>query len=112
MDDLPIFTYQTRIDLQPSGNAVLDAYAELYGKVERTLFAATQAGSKATDLKHAYQVRFGLTARQFNAVRVGLEGKVRSIEELRPRQIAEAEVRIRKAEKVVARLEKTQPKSS
>lgn len=112
MGDLPIFTYQTRIHLQPSGDEALDAYAELYGKVERTLFAATESGNKATDLKHEYQVRFGLTARQFNAVRVGLEGKVSSIEELKPKQIAEAEVRIRKAEKVLTRLAKSHPGSA
>ena len=111
MADFPVFTYQTRVHCQGPENEVLDAYAELYGKVERTLFAATQAGNNATDLKHEYQLRFGLTARQFNAIRVGLDGKVSSIEELRPKQIAEAEVRIRKAEKVVARLEKTQPGS-
>jgi IS605 OrfB family transposase len=111
MADLPVFTYQTRIHLQPPQNEALEAYAELYGKAERTLFAATQTGIDAMDLKQEYLLLFGITARQFNAIRIGLKGKVRSIEELRPQQIAEAEVRIRKAEKLIARLEKTRPGS-
>lgn len=112
MANLPIFTYQTRLQLQPSQDEALRSYAELYGKAERTLFAATETGDRATDLKHDYQQRFGITARQFNAVRIGLEGKVKSIQELRPGQIAEAEVRIRKAEKVLARLQKSHPGSA
>ena len=44
MSDRPIFTYQTRPDPTPEQAAVLDAYAELYGKAERSLFAAIQAG--------------------------------------------------------------------
>jgi hypothetical protein len=63
------------------------------------------------DLKQEYQLRFGITARQFNAIGIELKGKVSSIEERRPQQIAESEVRIRKAEKQIARLEKTQPGS-
>src|ERR1700688_3159240 len=111
MADLPVFTYQTRIHLQAPQNEALEAYAELYGKAERTLFTATEAGIDAMDLKQEYLRLFGITARQFNAIRIGLKGKVRSIEELRPQQIAAAEVRIGKAEKRIARLEKTQPGS-
>ena len=106
MADLPVFfAYQTRIHLQPPQNEALEAYAELYGKAERTLFAATQTGIDAADLKQEYRLLFGITARQFNAIRIRLRGKVRSIEELRPQQIAAAEIRILKAGKRIARLE-------
>ena len=88
MADSLVFTYQTRIHLQPPQNEALEAYAELYGKAERTLFAATQTGIDAMDLKQEYLRLFGITARQFNAIRIGLKGKIRSIEELRPQQIA------------------------
>ena len=71
MADLPMFTSQTRINLPPPKTEVLDAYADLSRKVERTLFAATQPCSNSTKLQHEYQLRFGLTARQFNAARVG-----------------------------------------
>ena len=116
MNDLPavfpVFAYQTRIHLQPPQNEALEAYAELYGKVERTLFAATETGIDATDLKREYQLRFGITARQFNAIGIELKGKVSPIEERRPQnRVAESEVRIRTAEKQIARLEKTRPGS-
>lgn len=111
MAELPVFSYQTRIHLKSSEDEQLGAYAELYGKAERALFAATQAGVDAADLKHDYQVRFGITARQFNAIRIGLKGKIESIKQLRPQQIADTEIRIRKAEKLVARLEKSDPGS-
>jgi len=71
MADLPVFTYQTRIHVQPPQNEALEAYAELYGKAERTLFAATETGIDAMDLKQEYLRLFGITARQFNAIRMG-----------------------------------------
>src|SRR5260370_42025134 len=96
MADFPVFTYQTRIHLQPPQNEALEAYVELYGKAERTLFAATQSGIDAMDLKQENLRLFGITARQFNDIHIGLKAKLRSIEELRPQQIAPAEIRIRK----------------
>jgi hypothetical protein len=39
MTERPIFTYQTRLSLTEPQAAALDAYAYLYGKVERSLFA-------------------------------------------------------------------------
>src|SRR6516225_10699641 len=75
-----VFTYQTR--LPESSYPALDAYAMLYGQGERKLFAAMQSGrGTVNQLKRDCLCRFGITARQFNAVRVGLEGKVASIQE-------------------------------
>ncbi|MBK7001037.1 MAG: hypothetical protein IPH35_13990 [Rhodoferax sp.] len=105
-------TYQTRPDLTPEQAAILDAYADLYGQAERSLFAAIQAGDSLNDLKREFLPKFDITARQFNAIRVGLEGKIDSIKERRPELIAEAEKRIRKAEKVVAKLENKAPGSN
>lgn len=51
----PIFTYQTRLALDVNQSAVLDVYAELYGRAER-LFAAMQAGGTVSDLKLSAQV--------------------------------------------------------
>ena len=112
MSDCPIFTYQTRPELTPAQATVLDGYADLYGKAERSLFAAIQAGGSLNDLKRSFQPRFGITARQFNAMRAGLEGKIDSIKERRPELIAEAETRLRKAAKVVAKLEQKAPGSN
>ena len=104
MSDRPVFTYQTRPALADGQAAVLDAYAELYGRAERSLFAAMQAGRKLNDLKRDFLLRFGITARQFNAVRIGLDGKIDSIKQRRPDLIVEIETKIKKAVKVIAKL--------
>ena len=98
MGELPIFTYQTRLVQDAVQTAALDAYARLYGRVERSLFAAMKAGGTVNDLKRAFLPKFGITARQFNAVRVGLEGKIDSIKTRRPELITELQIRIKKAQ--------------
>ena len=104
MTERLIFTYQTRLDVTPEQEATLQAYAALYGHAERSLFAALCKGRTVNDLKREFLPRFGITARQFNALRVGLEGKIDAIKERRPELIAQAKQRIRKAETVIARL--------
>jgi IS605 OrfB family transposase len=104
MSDCPLFTYQTRLVLDAAQAAAFDAYAELYGRAERALFAALSAGRGINELKRAFLPRFGITARQFNALRVGLEGKIASIKARRPELITESKSRIEKAESVVAKL--------
>lgn len=106
MAERPVFTYQTRFPADPAVGAVLSAYADLYGRVERTLFAALAAGGNAGKLKPEFQRRFGLTARQYNAVAINLKGKIASIQARRPELISEAETRVAKAKKVIAKLEK------
>ena len=106
MSKLPVFTYQTRLVLTNTQEAALSAYAERYGQVERSLFAALQAGGTLNALKRDFLPRFGITARQFNAARIGLEGKIDSIKQRRPGLIEEAETRIAKAQKVIDKLEK------
>ncbi len=112
MSDRPIFTYQTRLELTADESAVLDAYAALHGKAERSLFAALQAGRSVNDLKRDFLPRFGITARQFNAIKVGLEGKIDSIKARQPERIAETETRLKRAEKVIAKLQARSPGSN
>jgi len=109
VSDRPIFTYQTRPVLDEAQTSALDAYAEIYGKAERSLFAAIQAGGTANDIKREFLPRFGISARQFNAMRIGLDGKITSIKERRPELIGEAEARIKKAAKVIKKLEAKVP---
>ena len=99
-------TYQTRIQTysgmeRAAGDAALSAYAELYGLVQRKLFAQVAAGQPAASLKSEYLRRYGIPARMFNGVRVSLEGKVASVKEQQKlrvdslgRQIARAEGQI------------------
>lgn len=105
VSDCSVFTYQTRLAVTPEQGEALDGYATLYGVVERSLFAAMQAGGSLKELKRAFLRRFDITARQFNAIRVGLEGKIRAIKARRPELITESEMRIHKTSQVVAKLE-------
>ena len=77
-------TYQTRVSEyagtdRAAGDGGLSAYAELYGRVQRKLFAEVAAGRSATALKSPYLKRYRIPARMFNGVRVSLEGKVASV---------------------------------
>ena len=99
-------TYHTRVREYAgtdgeAGDAALSAYGELYGRVERRLFAEVAAGRSAASLKSEYLKRYSIPARMFNAVRVSLEGKVASVKEQQKlrvdslgRRIARAEVQI------------------
>ena len=113
MNDKAMFTYQTRLRLVPAESDLLDTFASLYGKAERTLFAALQAGGAINGninaLKRECLVRFGITARQFNAMRIGLGGKIASIKERRPELIRECQRRINQAKKIIRQLEETAP---
>ena len=105
-----VATYQTRIsdygDLDRlEGDAALSAYAELYGKVQRKLFADVAAGRSAASLKNAYLERYGIPARIFNAVRVSLEGKVSAVRVSQQLRQDSLRRRIDRAERQVAKAE-------
>ena len=99
-------TYQTRtagyagLD-RWAGDAVLAAYGELYGRVQRKLFAEVGAGRSTTSLKSAYLERYGIPARMFNGVRVSLEGKVSSVGEQQKMRLDDLQQRIARAERQV-----------
>jgi IS605 OrfB family transposase len=94
-------TYATRLAQDLDREAVLAAYADLYGRAERTLFARLCAGGTRTALKREFLVRFGLTARQFNALAATLQGKITSIQNRRPALIDRLERRMRRAGEVL-----------
>ena len=99
-------TYHTRIrDYvgmgRSEGDSALSAYAALFGRVERKLFASVAAGKAASSLKSGYLKRYRIPARMFNGVRVSLGGKIAAVKEQQKlrvdnlgRQIARAERRI------------------
>ena len=104
-----VSTYQTRIadfgDMDRAvGYSALAAHAQLYGRVERKLFADFSAGEVPASQKKEYLERYGIPARMFNGLRVSLEGKVSAVQKtmgLRldnlQRRIARAELEIAKA---------------
>lgn len=85
--------------------------ARWFGHLERTLFADLQRGKDPNQLKSEYLRRFAITARQYNALRIQLQGKIAAIKELIPLHIENQKTRIRKAKKVIANLVKSQPGS-
>jgi len=97
-------TYQTRLDLSSEQAALLDAYAALYGKAERSLFARLSAGESLSVLKREFIGGLGITARQFNALAAGVRGKIASVKEVRDRLIEFAKRRIKRAEDVLAEI--------
>jgi len=106
-----IFTYQTRVTLTPDQERALADYAALFCRVERTLHADLQSGKPAELLKSEYLLRFAITARQFNAAKIQLQGKVKAIRELLPLQIEDLKTKIKKAKKTIAKLVKRVPGS-
>ena len=102
-----VATYQTRVRCyaameRTDGNAALDAYADLFGQVERRLFAEVAAGRSAGSLKSAYLKKYGIPARMFNGVRVSLEGKVASVKEQQKLRVDSLGQQIARAEGQVA----------
>ncbi len=100
-------TYHTRIrDYvamdRSEGDAALSAYAALYGRVERKLFAAVAAGKAASSLKSEYLKRYGIPARMFNGVRVSLEGKIASVREQQKLRVDNLGRQIARAERQIA----------
>ena len=115
---MPTFTYQTRLELDSGAAAALQGYAEQAGLVERRLFAAlmrnqrlVNAGRQSevlsiTTLKSSFIATYGITARHFNAIRMMLEGKIKSIKERQGDLIQEAVARIKRAEKTLLKQRK------
>ena len=95
------FTYQTRI----SGNQdALLAYAELFGVLQRRLFADVCSGNPTASLKSDYISRYGVPARMFNAIRVTLEGRMSAASESQKLHRQTLEGLIARAEKQLVAL--------
>ena len=74
----------------------LDAMGDGYGLIKRTLFKdSIRSGKKPVTFKNEYLQRFGITARQFNAVRYDLDGNIASAREVLTNRIDALERRIK-----------------
>ena len=76
-------TYQTRFFLPESAEQALSDMASLLSQTERSLISQISRGEKASSLKSVFLKKFQITARQFNACRVNIEGKAASFEACR-----------------------------
>ncbi|HUD01170.1 MAG TPA: IS200/IS605 family accessory protein TnpB-related protein [Rhabdochlamydiaceae bacterium] len=99
-----IRTYQTRVPLDLLAQKILQASAELFSQITHSLFADISSGKKPSDLKSSYLKKYGITARQFNACRVNIQGKISSIKERRKQLILEQKERIQKLEKKLPKI--------
>jgi IS605 OrfB family transposase len=100
-------TFETRIKADSKSDQVLHDCAHLFAHVKHRLFADIAAGKTSGKLKNDYLARYKITARHFNALRVQVEGKISSIKQLRPLQIAEAKERITSLTTKIKKLIKT-----
>lgn len=82
-------TFETRICIDPYDNDLLHSCAQLFSKIRHRLFADIASGKTSGELKKDYLVRYKITARHFNAIRVEVEGKIASIKKRVPQLIAE-----------------------
>ena len=87
------------------GDAALSAYAALYGKVQRKLFADVAAGRSAVSKKSEYIEKHGIPARLFNAVRITLDGRVSAVRESQLLQLDSLRRRVSRAERQIAEAE-------
>ena len=95
-------TYQSRIPQLFSDP--LNAYAFLMAKVEHKLFRDLCRGKEGTLLKSSYLIQYGITARQFNAARVKVEGKIDSIKQRQKQLIEDKKEQIATLEKKIIHL--------
>src|SRR5450631_111081 len=93
-------TYQARLVI--ADDAPLRAYAGVFSRSLRSLHASRRSGSVSA--KPRFMRTFGLTSRQYNAVKFSLDGTESSIVELRPGRIADLQQRIKAADKKLAQL--------
>ena len=96
-------TWQTRLSLIPVAQDAFRACAELFAHVEHCLLADISKGKTTGALKSSYLIKYGITARQFNAIRVKVEGKIASIKELRKMQIFDLKEQIKTLETKISK---------
>jgi IS605 OrfB family transposase len=82
---------------------ILDDVAALYGRIKRSLFKdCARSGTAAMHFKNGYLLKYGITARQFNAIRYDLDGTIRSVMELNQLRASELAEKIKCARRWIA----------
>jgi IS605 OrfB family transposase len=104
-------TYQTRLLLDERGDEILQECASLLSAVERSLYTEVAKGQKASSCKNHFLKKYKITARQFNACRVSLEGKIASYEATQEQVIVNLKQQIDGLDQQIKRLGKKTSKS-
>ncbi|HEX4840322.1 MAG TPA: hypothetical protein VFU89_07780 [Rhabdochlamydiaceae bacterium] len=102
-----IRTIETRIPHNPISDEILVACAHLFSHLEHRLFADIAAGKSPGKLKNDYLAAYDITARQFNSLRVLVEGKRASIKKQLTIRISNIKNRLASLTKTIKRLIKT-----
>lgn len=106
-----IVTYQTRLLISSQEEAILQSYACLLSCVERSLYAQVATGKTSASCKNIFLKEYGITARQFNACRVSLEGKISACKTAQERNLFTLEQQIKTLNHQIERLEKKPSKA-
>ena len=104
-----VFTYQTRISsydgtCREGGDSLLSAYADLFGRIKRSLLSKYCSGEDIVSLKKRFLAEYAIPARLFNSIRVSLEGNISSVRELQPLRLESAKRRVSRAEQQIGKL--------
>lgn len=106
MKDRMTLTYQTRLSLDEKQEEVFSEYACLFNTVEHSLYSETAAGKAIASCKSHYLKKYGITARQFNACRVSLEGKIAAYRAGQEQAVVDLKQQIDLLDRSIGRLEK------
>ncbi len=101
-----ILTYQTRFLLDEKQELTLQKCACLLSEVERSLYAEVAKGKTSASCKNTFLKKYGITARQFNACRVSLEGKIAANKASREQGLSGLKQQIASLDKKIQSLEK------
>jgi len=101
-----ILSFQTLLRLKKEDEEVLHHCANLLSRVERSLYVEVSKGQNSASCKNIFLKKFQITARQFNACRVSLEGKIASYQSGQERTIVNLSEQIEKLNKQIKLLER------
>jgi IS605 OrfB family transposase len=102
MTETKTFTYAARITGQ---QPVLDSFAKVFGSVERKLYVdRVHRDTHINELKSRYLAQYGITARQFNSMRISVDGKIKSVLELLSLTVTDYQQKIKAKEAQLKKL--------
>jgi IS605 OrfB family transposase len=103
-----VLTFQTRLKLDKEG--ILQEYAYLLSGVEHHLYAEVAKGKTSASCKNEFLKQFQITARQFNACRVNLDGKIAACRAGQESAIVNLNEQIKELDRKIKLLEKKSSK--
>ena len=106
MIDSMTFTYQSRLLLDEREQDVFSECASLFNHIEHSLYTEVAKGKSSASCKSDFLKKYKITARQFNACRISLEGKIAACKANENQAAESLTQRIALIEKQIQRFEK------